>query len=102
MRCARKAVARSSYRVPFPRRRRRGACCGASCAMRAAIDISNGETGMTTKAVGPGKGWDWLMRAANLGSQNAKALFGAAAWLMAIALVPTLVQMALQKAMPES
>ena len=57
---------------------------------------------MTTRAVGPAKGWDWLMRAANLGSQNAKALFGAAAWLMAIALVPTLVQMALQKAMPES
>jgi hypothetical protein len=57
---------------------------------------------MTTRVVGPAKGWDWLMRAVNLGSQNARALFGAAAWLMAIALVPTLVQMLLQKAMPES
>lgn len=57
---------------------------------------------MTTRVVGPAKGWDWLMRAVNLGSQNAKALFGAAAWLMLIALVPTLVQMLLQKTMPES
>ena len=57
---------------------------------------------MTTRAVGPGKGWSWLVRAANLGSQNAKALFGAAAWLMAIALVPTAVQVILQKTMPES
>ena len=42
---------------------------------------------MTTRAVGPAKGWDWLMRAVHLGSQNAKALFGAAALLMLIALV---------------
>ena len=48
---------------------------------------------MTTRAVGPAKGWDWLMRAVNLGSQNAKALFGAAALLMLIALVPTALQM---------
>ena len=66
------------------------------------FEFEQGKQGMTTRAVGPGKGWDWLVRAANLGSQNAKALFGAAAWLMAIALVPTAVQMALQKVMPES
>jgi len=65
-------------------------------------DINGENQGMTTRAVGPGKGWDWLMRAANLGSQNAKALFGAAALLMLIALVPTIVQLALQKTMGES
>lgn len=48
---------------------------------------------MATRAVGPGKGWDWLMRALNLGSQNAKALFGAAALLLVVALVPTALQM---------
>lgn len=48
---------------------------------------------MTTRAVGPAKGWDWLMRAVNLGSQNAKALFGASALLMVIAMVPTVLQM---------
>lgn len=57
---------------------------------------------MSTRSVGPGKGWTWLMQAVNLGRSNPKALFGAAALLMLIALVPTIVQMALQKAMPES
>jgi len=50
---------------------------------------------MTTRAVGPARGWDWLMRAVNLGSHNAKALFGAAALLMVIAMVPTGLQMLL-------
>jgi len=42
--------------------------------------------------MGPGKGWQWLTRAVNLGSRNAKALFGAAALLLVIAMVPTLLQ----------
>ncbi len=48
---------------------------------------------MATRAVGPGHGWSWLARAVNLGSHNARALFGAAALLLAIGIVPTLAQM---------
>ena len=48
---------------------------------------------MATRAVGPGRGWSWLARAVNLGSHNARALFGAAALLLVIGIVPTLAQM---------
>lgn len=48
---------------------------------------------MATKAMGPMAGWSWLMRAVNLGSHNAKALFGAAALLLVLAMVPTILQL---------
>ncbi|MFT3897418.1 MAG: hypothetical protein QM719_06955 [Thermomonas sp.] len=51
---------------------------------------------MTTKAVGPARGWDWLMRAVNLGRNNPKAIFGAVAWVALIALIPSIVQLSLQ------
>ncbi|HET7127237.1 MAG TPA: hypothetical protein VFI26_09135 [Lysobacter sp.] len=51
---------------------------------------------MTTKAVGPGHGWGWLMRAVNLGRNNPKAIFGAVAWVALIALVPSIIQVGLQ------
>lgn len=52
---------------------------------------------MTTRALGPGAGWSWLKQAINLGSQNPKAIFGAAALLLVIALVPTLLQLLVQQ-----
>lgn len=51
---------------------------------------------MTTRVVGPGKGWDWLMRAVNLGRNNPKAIFGAVAWVALVALIPTIIQLFLQ------
>lgn len=51
---------------------------------------------MTTRAMGPGAGFDWLKRGVNLGTNNPKAVFGAAAWLLLVALVPTIVQLVLQ------
>ena len=51
---------------------------------------------MTTRSVGPGHGWNWLARAVNLGSHNPKALLGAAAILLMIAIVPTVVQLVVQ------
>lgn len=51
---------------------------------------------MTTRAVGPAKGWDWLMRAVNLGRNNPKAIFGAAAWVAVLAIVPSILQLGLQ------
>lgn len=50
---------------------------------------------MTTRATGPGAGLRWLISAVNLGSRNAKAVFGAAALLIVMALVPTAVQLAI-------
>ena len=51
---------------------------------------------MTTKAMGPARGWDWLMRAVNLGRNNPKAIFGAVAWVALVALVPSIIQLCLQ------
>ena len=66
--------------------------------MRAGTDIESnrGNLQMTTRAVGPGKGWEWLLRAANLGRNNPKAIFGAVAWVALLALVPSILQLALQ------
>lgn len=47
---------------------------------------------MTTKTMGPGAGWRWLVRGFNLGRNNPKALFGAAALVMLVALLPSLLQ----------
>ena len=52
---------------------------------------------MATRSMGPGKGWDWLVRAVNLGSRNPKALLGAAAILLVIAMVPTVLQVLFQQ-----
>ncbi len=41
---------------------------------------------MTTRAVGPGKGWSWLVRAVNLGSHKAGAIFGGAALMLVVSL----------------
>ncbi len=51
---------------------------------------------MTTRAVSPGSGWRWLRQAINLGRNNPKAVFGAVALLAIIALIPSVVQLALQ------
>lgn len=47
---------------------------------------------MQTKAMGPGAGWRWLASAVNLGRNNPRALFGAAALMMGVALLPSLLQ----------
>lgn len=51
---------------------------------------------MTTRAVSPGSGWRWFRQAINLGRNNPKAVFGAVALLAVIALIPSVIQMALQ------
>lgn len=51
---------------------------------------------MTTRAMGPGAGWRWLMSAINLGRHNPKAIFGAVALLALVALIPSVIQVALQ------
>lgn len=50
---------------------------------------------MTTHATGPLSGLSWLKRGINLGRHNARAVFGAAAILMFIALLPSIVQLAM-------
>ena len=47
---------------------------------------------MQMKVKGPGAGWHWLVSAVNLGRHNAGALFGAAAMLMGLALLPSVLQ----------
>jgi hypothetical protein len=42
--------------------------------------------------MGPGAGWRWLSRAIDLGRHDPKALFGAAALMLVVALIPSLVQ----------
>lgn len=51
---------------------------------------------MTTRAVSPASGWRWLRQAINLGRNNPKAVFGAVALMAVIALIPSVVQLALQ------
>jgi hypothetical protein len=51
---------------------------------------------MSTRAMGPGAGWRWLKQAINLGRHNPRAIFGAVALLALVALVPSVVQVALQ------
>lgn len=51
---------------------------------------------MQMRAMGPGAGWRWLMQGINLGRNNPKAIFGAAALLIAVALVPSIVQLIVQ------
>ena len=49
---------------------------------------------MTTHATGPLAGLTWLKRGFNLGRHNARAVFGAAAILMMVATLPSLLQLA--------
>lgn len=51
---------------------------------------------MTTRAMGPAAGWDWLKQAVNLGTRNPGAIFGAAMILLVFALLPTLLQLLVQ------
>ena len=51
---------------------------------------------MQMRAMGPGAGWQWLMRGINVGRHDPRALFGAAALLTAVALVPSIVQLLVQ------
>jgi hypothetical protein len=51
---------------------------------------------MTTRAVSPGSGWRWFRQAINLGRNNPKAIFGAAALVAVIALIPSVIQLVLQ------
>ncbi len=57
---------------------------------------------MTTRAVGPGRGWGWLKQAINLGRNNPKAVFGATALMAAVALIPSMLQLLLQLVFKES
>ena len=54
---------------------------------------------MQIRAMGPGAGWSWLKRGINLGVHNPRAVFGAAALLMAVGLVPSCVQLFAQYAL---
>lgn len=51
---------------------------------------------MQTRAMGPGAGWSWLKQAVNLGRNNPRALFGAAALLMLVAIIPSIIQLIAQ------
>ena len=51
---------------------------------------------MSTRAMGPMAGFRWLMNAINLGRNNPKAVFGAAALSMVLMLVPSLLTVPLQ------
>lgn len=55
---------------------------------------------MHTHAMAPGAGWSWLKQAINLGRNNPRALFGAAALLMLVAIVPSLLQVIAQRVFP--
>lgn len=57
---------------------------------------------MTTRAVGPGRGWGWLQQAINLGRHNPRAVFGAAALMAVVALLPSVLQIVLQLVFKES
>ncbi|HST45868.1 MAG TPA: hypothetical protein VLK29_11670 [Luteimonas sp.] len=46
---------------------------------------------MTTRAMGPGAGWDWLKQAVNLGSHRPMAIFGGAALVFGVVVVVALV-----------
>ncbi len=54
---------------------------------------------MQMRAMGPGAGWRWLVRGVNLGRHNARAVFGGTGLLIAVALVPTLIQLIVQVAL---
>jgi len=49
--------------------------------------------------MGPGAGWSWLRRGINLGVHEPKAIFGAAALLMVVGLVPSCLQLVAQFAL---
>lgn len=51
---------------------------------------------MTTRAMGPLAGLDWLKRGINLGRNNPKAVFGGAALLSVVALLPSVLQALVQ------
>lgn len=51
---------------------------------------------MSTRTNGPAAGWHWLSKAVNLGGGNPRAVLGGAALMMAVALVPSVVQLAVQ------
>ena len=55
---------------------------------------------MHTHTMAPGAGWSWLKQAINLGRNNPRALFGAAALLMLVALVPSVAQVIAQRFFP--
>jgi hypothetical protein len=51
---------------------------------------------MATRSNGPLAGFDWLKRGINVGYGNPKALFGGAAFLLLLCLLPTLITMPMQ------
>lgn len=57
---------------------------------------------MTTRAVGPGRGWSWLQQAINLGRNNPRAIFGATALMAVMILIPSILQFILQFVFKES
>lgn len=51
---------------------------------------------MSTRAMGPATGWSWLARAVNLGRNNPRAVIGGIALVALVAIVPSIVQVAVQ------
>ncbi|MCD9029115.1 hypothetical protein LDO26_12985 [Luteimonas sp. BDR2-5] len=52
---------------------------------------------MTTRTVGAGHGWKWLVQGVNVGRGNPRAVYGAIAILSALALLPSVLQLVLQQ-----
>ena len=53
---------------------------------------------MTTRTVGAGHGWKWLVQGVNIGRANPRAVYGATAVVALLALIPNVVQAVLQLA----
>lgn len=51
---------------------------------------------MTTRAMGPGAAWRWLVQAINLGRNNPRAVFGGVVLVALVAMIPSLIQGVLQ------
>ena len=51
---------------------------------------------MTTRTVGAGHGWKWIVQGVNVGRTNPRAVYGATAIVAVLALVPNLLQAILQ------
>lgn len=51
---------------------------------------------MQMRTMGPAAGWRWMMQGINLGRHNPRAIFGAAALLIAVAMIPSALQLVVQ------
>lgn len=53
---------------------------------------------MTTRTVGAGHGWKWIVQGVNVGRANPRAVYGATAVVALLALIPNVIQAVLQLA----